>query len=126
MAVPSDLDQEDIKNPLNINNFWCMSYLEKKIPDFFEEQKASMEKGERPDPVTKKLWQDCMRRKGEITAKCESGEMTVEMYADLLKKQYLKDCQLLTYFKQAKDLTKAKIVFERLNIIKQECESEGI
>jgi hypothetical protein len=31
------MDPEDIKDPLNINNFWCMSYLEKKIPDLFEE-----------------------------------------------------------------------------------------
>jgi hypothetical protein len=50
-----------------------MSYLEKKIPDFFEEQKASMAKGERPDPKTKKLWQDCMRRKNDIEAQCGSG-----------------------------------------------------
>jgi len=72
-----------------------MSYLEKKIPDFFEEQKASMAKGERPDPVIKKLWQDCMRRKGEITAKCESGEMTPEQYIELMKKQLDKDAKLL-------------------------------
>ena len=51
---------------MNINNFWCMSYIEKKIPELFEEQKASMAKGERPNPATKKLWQDCMKRKGEI------------------------------------------------------------
>lgn len=63
-AVPSDLDAEDIKDPLNINNFVCMSYLDKKISDFFEEQKQSMAKGERPNPVTKKLWQDCMKKKG--------------------------------------------------------------
>jgi hypothetical protein len=95
MAVPSDLDPEDIKNPLNINNFWCMSYLEKKIPDFFEEQKASMEKGERPDPVTKKLWQDCMKRKNTIEAACGSGEMTPEQYIELMKKQLDKDAKLL-------------------------------
>jgi hypothetical protein len=76
--MPSDLDPEDVKNPLNINNFWCMSYLEKKIPELFEEQKASMAKGERPDPVTKKLWQECMKRKNDIEAACGSGEMTEE------------------------------------------------
>ena len=60
------MDPEDIKDPLNINNFWCMSYLEKKIPDLLEEQKASMAKGERPDAKTKKLWQECMKRRNYI------------------------------------------------------------
>ena len=60
-----------------------MSYIEKKIPDLLEEQKASMAKGERPNPVTKKLWQDCMRRKGEIENKIGSGEITEEQYAEL-------------------------------------------
>ncbi len=32
-----------------------------------------MAKGERPDPKTKKLWQDCMRRKNDIEAQCGSG-----------------------------------------------------
>ena len=63
-----------------------MSYLEKKIPDLFAEQKASMAKGERPNPVTKKLWQDCMRKKGEIEAQCGSGELTPEAYVEGLKK----------------------------------------
>lgn len=53
-----------------------MSYIEKKIPELFEEQKASMAKGERPNPATKKLWQDCMKRKGEIESKINSGEIS--------------------------------------------------
>ena len=47
--------------------------------------------------------------------------MTEEQYADLQKKQYIKDTKLLVYFKQAKDVKKAQIVFERLQIIKTEC-----
>jgi len=100
-----------------------MSLLEKKIPELFEEQQASMAKGERPNPATKKLWQDCMRRKNEIEAKCGSGEISEDQYADLQRKQYAKDLKLLEYFKAAKDLAKAKIVFERLNIVKTECQS---
>lgn len=60
-----------------------MSYIEKKIPEFFEEQKASMAKSERPNPVTKKLWQDCMKRKGEIEGKIGSGEISEKAYAEL-------------------------------------------
>ena len=51
--------------------------------------------------------------------------MTEEQYADLQKKQYIKDTKLLVYFKQAKDVKKAQIVFERLQIIKTECENLG-
>jgi hypothetical protein len=97
-----------------------MSYLEKKIPDLFEEQKASMAKGERPDPKTKKLWQDCMKRKGEITVKCESGEMTPEQYVEGLKKQVAKDTKLIEYFTKTKDVAKLKIVQERQAIVKAE------
>ena len=77
------MDPADVKDPQNINNFWCMSLLEKKIPELLEEQKAAIAKSERPNPATKKLWQDCMARKGEIEAKCGSGEMTEDMYSDL-------------------------------------------
>jgi hypothetical protein len=89
---------------MNINNFWCMSYIEKKIPELFEEQKASMAKGERPNPATKKLWQDCMKRKGEIESKINSGEISEEGYAELQKSQYAKDLKLLNYFKSIKDI----------------------
>ena len=63
---------------MHIGNFVCMSYFEKKIPDLFAEQQASMARGERPNPATKKLWQEAMRKKGEIEAKCGSGEITPE------------------------------------------------
>ena len=108
------MDPADIKDPLNINNFWCMSYIEKKIPDLFQEQQDAVAKGERPNPATRKLWQDAMKRKGELSTKCGNGEISEIAYADMLKTQYAKDAQLLTYFKSIKDVTKAKIVFERL------------
>lgn len=62
-----------------------------------------MAKGQRPDPATKKLWQDCMRKKGEIEAKCGTGELSPEQYVDGLKKQIEKDTKLLAYFSQIKD-----------------------
>ena len=114
------MDPEDIKDPLNINNFWCMSYIEKKIPDLFQEQQDSMAKGERPNPATRKLWQDAMKRKGEIGAKCGSGEMTPEQYVELLKQQVDKDTKLLAHFMQSKEAAKAKICQERLAIVKAE------
>jgi hypothetical protein len=67
-----------------------------------------------------------MRRKNDIEAQCGSGQITEEHYAELQKKQYIKDTKLLVYFKQAKDVNKAQIVFERLQIIKTECENLGI
>ena len=62
-----------------------MSLLEKKIPEFFEEQQAQMARGERPNAALKKLWQECMRRKGEIEFKCGNGEISETQYADLQK-----------------------------------------
>lgn len=105
---------------MNINNFWCMSYIEKKIPELFQEQQDSMAKGERPNPATRKLWQDAMRRKGEITTKCGSGEMTPEQYLEGLKKQVEKDTKLIAYFTQSKEAAKVKICQDRLTVVKAE------
>jgi hypothetical protein len=85
-----------------------MSYIEKKIDELFAEQNASMAKGERPNPVTKKLWQECMKKKGEIEGKIENGEISEQGYAEMQKAQYVKDLKLLSHFKSIKDLTKAK------------------
>ena len=120
MAAPAGIDPEDIKDPLNINNFVCMSYLETIIPKLFEEQKASMARGDRPDPKTKKLWQDCMKRKNDIEAACGNGEMTPEQYVEGLKKQIEKDAKLIEYFAKTKDAAKLKIVQERQAIVKAE------
>jgi hypothetical protein len=79
-----------------------------------------MAKGERPNPATKKLWQDCMKKKGEIENACGTGEMTPEQYIAGIKKQIEKDTKLITYFKQIKDNAKFQIVQERIAIFKQE------
>lgn len=79
-----------------------------------------MAKGERPNPATKKLWQDCMRRKNEIESACGSGDMTPEQYVAGLNRQLEKDAKLLDYFIKTKDVNKAKIVQERQAIIKNE------
>ncbi len=50
-----------------------MSYIDKKIFQLFEEQKALLAQGERLNPVTKKLWQDCIDKKNQIDALCGSG-----------------------------------------------------
>ena len=52
--------------------------------------------------------------------------MSEYQYAELQKKQYAKDSKLLDHFKQSKDLPRAKLVFERLQTIKAECDSIGI
>jgi hypothetical protein len=67
-----------------------------------------MAKGERPNLVTKKLWQECMRKKGEIAGKIESGEISEQNYVEMQKAQYVKDLKLLNHFKSIEDVTNAK------------------
>ena len=61
-----------------------------------------------------------MKKKGQIEAMCESGEMTPEQYIENLKKQVEKDAKLLEHFNQIKDTDKVKIVQERIAIVKAE------
>ena len=61
-----------------------------------------------------------MKKKGQIEAMCESGEMTPEQYIENLKKQVEKDAKLLEHFNQIKDTNKVKIVQERIAIVKAE------
>jgi hypothetical protein len=61
-----------------------------------------------------------MKKKGQIEAMCESGEMTPEQYIENLKKQVEKDAKLLEHFTQIKDTNKMKIVQERIAIVKAE------
>jgi hypothetical protein len=37
-ASENDLDPMDVNDPMNINNFSCMFYIEEKISSLFEEQ----------------------------------------------------------------------------------------
>jgi hypothetical protein len=61
-----------------------------------------------------------MRRKNDIEAQCNSGEMTPEQYIDGLKKQIEKDTKLIEYFNKTKDAAKLMIVQERQAIVKAE------
>ena len=97
-----------------------MSYIDKKISQLFEEQKALLAQGERLNPVTKKLWQDCMNKKNQIDALCGSGQMTRDTYIQSLRKQVEKDNDLLAHFKNLKDNRKMNIVQERIVIVKEE------
>ena len=46
--MPEGCDALDIKDPLNMSNNNCMSYLEKMIPTWNEKMQAALGSGDRP------------------------------------------------------------------------------
>ena len=105
----------------------CMSFLEKKTPEFQSKMQAALQSGDRTTmKYYQSLWMECTRKKGAIERACGSGSMTPEEYLAIQRNQVNKDANLLAYFQQTGDTKKAAIVSERLSATKQELiEMEG-
>ena len=54
---------EDVKDPQNMTNNNCMSYLEILVPRFKGEIDKAIEEGSRPPARAKQLWMECQKRK---------------------------------------------------------------
>ncbi len=68
--LPAGVTADDIKDPQNMSNNNCMSYLEILVPRFKNEMDQSIAKGERPSARSKEMWIECTKRKNTIMAAC--------------------------------------------------------
>ena len=64
--MPEGVEPVDLKDPQNMNNNNCISYLELLVDRFKGQMDAAMAKGERPTSRVKSMWMDCTKRKGNI------------------------------------------------------------
>jgi len=67
---PAQMTDEDLKDPQNMANNSCMSYLEAMIPKLNDQIQASIKEGTRPDPRIRTLWMDMQKRKNVIMQAC--------------------------------------------------------
>lgn len=106
-----------------MNNAVCMSWLEKKIPEFKAAMDAEMAKENSNRDVMKrwqKLWIESNKKKTMIMNAVGAGAMTEEEYCACLKRQITKDTALFQYFKAAGNAKNAQIVTERISVTKEE------
>lgn len=59
MEIPEGATTLDIKDPQNMNNNNCISYLEILIPRFKGEIDAALAREERAPPRSREMWMEC-------------------------------------------------------------------
>ena len=59
MEIPEGASTLDIKDPQNMNNNNCISYLEILIPRFKGEIDAALAREERAPPRSREMWMEC-------------------------------------------------------------------
>ena len=111
----------DVKDPDNINNLCCMSYLEKKTEEFKANMDAALKAGKRD---LMKAWQQrwiaANSKKTSIENACGSGQLTPEDYIGACQRQLVKDQAMQAYFQQAGDQKKLAIVADRISVTRGE------
>lgn len=86
---------EDVKDPQNMANNNCVSYLEELIPKLNADIQAALKEGTRPDPKTRGLWMECTKRKHQLEMACGNGTLSPEEYVIIQKSQVEKDEKLV-------------------------------
>ena len=89
----------DVKDPDNINNLCCMSYLEKKTEEFKANMDLALKSGKRD---LMKAWQQrwiaANSKKTSIENACGSGQLTPDDYIGACQRQLVKDQAMQAYF----------------------------
>ena len=67
---PEEMSAEDEKDPQNMSNNNCITYLEFIIPKFDQKMKDAIASGTRPDARIKQLWMECQKRRNVIMLAC--------------------------------------------------------
>jgi hypothetical protein len=66
VAVPTGVSALDIKDPTNMENMWCMSYLDLFIAETKKEMAATLAREEPLDKNLRARYLECMKRKGAV------------------------------------------------------------
>ena len=119
-AVPEGVDGPSLADPHQMDNMYCVNYLNLIIPGLDKAVKTAIANEERPDPKTRALMMDCKKRKMQIENMINQGQLSLEDYIGKLKMQKVKDVKMYNYFAANGDQAKAKICKDRLGAINEE------
>jgi len=121
--MPPEISIQDIKDPDNIGNLTCASYLEKSINHYNQIIKERSNKGEKIPEIIQTRVQNMVRNKYAIENQINSGKLTPETYKSFLMKQLEKDKILANYLDKLGQKQKSAIVKDRMACIIKEIKS---
>lgn len=121
--MPQGITEVDVKDPDNIGNLVCVSYLKKRMDVYTKAVKEISEKGEPIPKMLKDKLNDVTKNYGIITSQIQNQKLTPENYKKYLELQMQKDNILRKYLENIGQTAKAKIVIERLQCITTELKS---
>ncbi len=121
--LPKILREIDVKDPDDVGNLVCSSYLEKKIASYMAAIKQMSDKGHKiPQPMSDKLTA-MTKNQAILTSQIDSGKLAPETYKKYLDGQLRKDQVLLSYLKGLNQKSKMAIVMDRIICIQKELKS---
>jgi hypothetical protein len=82
VEIPTGVSALDMKDPTNMLNMWCMSYLDLFIAQTKKEMTACSAREEPLDKNLRARYLECMKRKGQVKNSIESGDMSLEDYVE--------------------------------------------
>ena len=117
---PDGVDAASLADPHQMDNMYCLTYLNLVTPIFDKAVKTAIANEERPDPKIRALMMECKKRKMQIENMIGQGQLSMEDYVGKLKMQQVKDMKMYKYFAGNGDQAKAKICKDRLAAIEEE------
>eukprot|EP01022_Parablepharisma_sp_SALTPOND_P036604 TRINITY_DN999_c0_g1_i1.p2 TRINITY_DN999_c0_g1~~TRINITY_DN999_c0_g1_i1.p2 ORF type:complete len:530 (-),score=95.45 TRINITY_DN999_c0_g1_i1:13876-15426(-) len=121
--LPSGVREIDVKDPDDVGNLICASYLEKKIATYTSVVKQLSEKGQKvPDQLREKL-AVMVRNNAAIKGQIDAGKLTPQVYKQFLQAQLEKDHKLLGYLEKIGQKQKAAMVKDRMQCLIKEIKS---
>jgi hypothetical protein len=94
-SLPEGVTQEDIKDPDNMANMTCMTYIEKRLAEQQTKIQHCASEGIRIPPAEKDKLMALTKQKFTLQAQVNSGKMSEEQYKDWNVRQLAKDGRLL-------------------------------
>ncbi len=121
--LPPRVREIDVRDPDDIGNLTCASYLQTKIATYTAEIKKRGAAGQKiPEQMSKKLGL-MTRNHAAITGQIDSGKLTPDMYRKFLEAQYEKDKGLYVYLEKLGQKSRMGVVRERIQCIAKELKS---
>eukprot|EP00826_Nyctotherus_ovalis_P054633 TRINITY_DN716_c0_g3_i1.p1 TRINITY_DN716_c0_g3~~TRINITY_DN716_c0_g3_i1.p1 ORF type:complete len:447 (+),score=111.31 TRINITY_DN716_c0_g3_i1:831-2171(+) len=119
-GLPEGVGDVDIRDPDNVGNLVCASYLEKRIGVLNSQiSQVAGRGGKIPDAVKNRV-NLMVRNNAILQGNIESGKLSPEQYKEYLGRQLVKDKAALEYLEKYKQNTKAALVRERIECINKE------
>ena len=121
--LPNGVKDADIRDPDNVDNLVCVTYLEERIKVLNSRMQKLAEEGKKVPDVMKNKVLLMVRNLSLLKASIENEKLSIEQYKEYLGRQLAKDKAVLEYLVKHNQNTKAGTVRVRIEFINKELAS---